>query len=1279
MRLRWTFLTLIALTACSDDPTTTATVPDAPSVTITPNSPGTNDDLTLSFAAGSDADGTLLTFTYDWSRDGVSHHDRPTLSADMTERGQSWTATVIAHNGRASSAPGAATVTIGNSAPSAPTVSIAEIGPLAGDALTAQIDVESVDPDGDSVTYTYVWSNENQPVAGHEAATLPAGVTGAGNWTVSVIPTDGTDAGGAGNATVRVTNNTPSRPSIAFTPPDPTTTDPLEVSITSESTDPDGHEVTYRYDWTVDERPFRAADGARVEATETTAGEEWTVRVTPHDGHGEGAVAERSVTISSTPPGTPEITLTPASPIAGDDLTVAIATEAPDIDGDAITYRYEWSKGDTVDDTQTESTLPSSETAEGDEWTVRVFADDGDDEGAPASATVTIGNTPPGAPVISLTPEAPVTGDGLEVTIVTDSVDVDSGDGVTYAYEWLLRDVVNVAYTTHELPSEATTKADVWTVRVIPSDEGGPGTAATATVTIGNTAPGDPEVSVDITAMACDSAEFDGDGTWASLGSPDLGGGEGFTMGIWYKPASDGDGGVLFRKGGETTELLLRYVPGTGPVMDFGEATVELEAPWIADEDGWTFALIMSDEDFFWHSYHTTGSPTRSADFGTVELTASAITLGGLPDGSELFEGAIGDVMWFSGELEPEEVWNLAYAVVRPDEVDGLVAWWPLGEGSGAALAEATGTFADGVFTDPAWLAECAVPTQEIVCGVDVVAPDVDEDTVEYVMTWQRNCAGFDGAETGVYSGDTVRVSGVRTAETFVCTATASDGEMGGSATASATLASRAGGPAWDGLEDGEFVTDENWTGGARPGVFDLAVINNGATVSTAEGADVHTLRIADGPGSCGTLSLNGDPVRMHAAGHTPFGYHALGVGLNGGDGVLELADLSVTLSHSLEVGSGGRPTSAEQTTGVVRSIDSDLAIEGALEVGEAYNWTESGTFDGTFEATDGSLTIEDGLRVGHASLRGEAAVTVDATVRLTDLTSVEVNDDLGLMDVSLDDETQASIDAEVNIIGIPSFSAVSIYIADGGAQDEASLSGEADLLVRESSLVIDEDVEIGGGYVTDTGMLDQVGRVRIEQSTLEVGGALAVGGLGGNRSDAANRSEGSLVVVESVLWVGQLRSGSWGTIESVPLEGTITGRVELDRSFVLVDPATNPHESPEGRLDLKNSMTLVFHVDGETRAADDNLESAGLYSAIDLDNPESNSQLAGTLDIVFDYADVEAGDVFDVIRALDDSGFDGDFVSFTSSGLPAGLVASHAITTNGDGKAVVRVSVAAE
>jgi hypothetical protein len=98
-------------------------------------------------------------------------------------------------------------------------------------------------------------------------------------------------------------------------------------------------------------------------------------------------------------------------------------------------------------------------------------------------------NKPPGAPEVVITPEAPTTGDNLEATLSSPSVDDNAKDTVHYSYRWTQDGLERGDLEEPSVPASLTSKGETWEVVVTPSDGKLPGEPASASVVIANTPP----------------------------------------------------------------------------------------------------------------------------------------------------------------------------------------------------------------------------------------------------------------------------------------------------------------------------------------------------------------------------------------------------------------------------------------------------------------------------------------------------------------------------------------------------------------------------------------------------------------------------------------------------------------------------------------------------------------------------------------------------------------------------------------------------------------------
>jgi hypothetical protein len=191
-----------------------------------------------------------------------------------------------------------------------------------------------------------------------------------------------------------VSNLPPTAPAIIIPgpggPTHPVPTEmPMVCVLVIPAADPDGDTLHYRFEWTVDGKPSDYT-GNQIQPEATQTGQEWTCAVTAFDGHDDGPTATYTVLIGENqPPSQPVVEITPSSPNVGENLDCTILIASVDLEGDHVTYFFEWSKdGDPVKWTSSE--IFSADTESGDQWTCYVTPTDGMAEGESGEATVTI-------------------------------------------------------------------------------------------------------------------------------------------------------------------------------------------------------------------------------------------------------------------------------------------------------------------------------------------------------------------------------------------------------------------------------------------------------------------------------------------------------------------------------------------------------------------------------------------------------------------------------------------------------------------------------------------------------------------------------------------------------------------------------------------------------------------------------------------------------------------------------------------------------------------------
>lgn len=301
---------LDGLTASAVVTLTVDAAPSAPTVSLSPASPGTDDDLQVTLSVPSvDPEGAAVAYRYDWYVDGLpsSASTTSTLPASATTRGEVWRVVVTPSDGLQDGPSGEASVTVGNTAPTVTAASLSPTPAFTDDTLTAS--ATTYDADGDVVSVSWTWYVDGV-VVGATGSTL-AGTTWFGKHQsvhAVAIPSDGTDSGaGLAAAAVTIENSPPTAPGLDLQPAEPVEgADDLWCAVATASTDADGDPVDYTFAWDVDGTPFGGATTTvrtddTVPGSETLAAERWTCTVTPVDDEEPGASASVAVDVLGEP------------------------------------------------------------------------------------------------------------------------------------------------------------------------------------------------------------------------------------------------------------------------------------------------------------------------------------------------------------------------------------------------------------------------------------------------------------------------------------------------------------------------------------------------------------------------------------------------------------------------------------------------------------------------------------------------------------------------------------------------------------------------------------------------------------------------------------------------------------------------------------------------------------------------------------------------------------------------------------------------------------------
>ena len=283
-----------------------------------------------------------------------------------------------------------------NGLPTAPEVVLSPDPASTSDDLVATLTTASTDSDSDPITYRYAWSVDGVTSTASTTDTLPASATTKGElWTVEVTPNDGISDGPSSSDALTIGNTAPEITSVTLSPSSVATNDTMTATVTTSDSDDDS--VSVSYSWYVAGTLVSEAGASLDGETYFGKDDEVYVVVTPNDGMDDGdAISSDSIIVSNTPPGAPTVSIDPEEPIAGqDNLVCQVDTDSSDLDADTISYTIAW-EVDGVPYTAASTTavagdtVPAGDTIEEDEWTCTVTPNDGDEDGASASTTVTV-------------------------------------------------------------------------------------------------------------------------------------------------------------------------------------------------------------------------------------------------------------------------------------------------------------------------------------------------------------------------------------------------------------------------------------------------------------------------------------------------------------------------------------------------------------------------------------------------------------------------------------------------------------------------------------------------------------------------------------------------------------------------------------------------------------------------------------------------------------------------------------------------------------------------
>ena len=171
---------------------------------------------------------------------------------------------------------------------------------------------------------------------------------------------------------------------------------------------------------------------------------------------------------ANNPPSVSNVVISPENPTTSDDLVLSY--DYFDLDGDEQSgTTIQWFKDGSLVTGVTTTTVLSSQTTRGEQWSVVVTPSDGFDTGqSVTSATITIANTLPSAVEFVISPTQPVTEDDLLATFSTTD---DDGDSISSSLFWKVDGQrIDSLDNLTTVPSLATRIGDTWEAVLVLDD-----------------------------------------------------------------------------------------------------------------------------------------------------------------------------------------------------------------------------------------------------------------------------------------------------------------------------------------------------------------------------------------------------------------------------------------------------------------------------------------------------------------------------------------------------------------------------------------------------------------------------------------------------------------------------------------------------------------------------------------------------------------------------------------------------------------------------------------
>ncbi len=361
--------------------------------------------------------------TYAWSDASTG----PTYTVTLADAFDSTiTCTATANDADGGVVTGTASATVTNTAPTVTAVTISPDPAYNNDTLVCA--ATATDPEGTDPEITYEWTGG---ATGPELPLTSIIAAPYDTFTCTATASDGDLSSDPMSELIIIANRDPVV-TATLTPAEPTRLSTLTCTA-SDVADADDDATSLAFAWTINDAPAIAAttDDESILGEAVERGDTVVCAVTVTDSSGGTATSTATATIRNTPPVVSDVTLSPGEVYTNDVITASATITDGEESADELDVTYRFFVGvDMVQEGSSNTLDGAVHFDKGDDVYVAVMADDGLVTHTETSSTLTVLNSPPTAPGITIDVEDVDNCSSVELNGESDMVEIP------YSTDW---------------------------------------------------------------------------------------------------------------------------------------------------------------------------------------------------------------------------------------------------------------------------------------------------------------------------------------------------------------------------------------------------------------------------------------------------------------------------------------------------------------------------------------------------------------------------------------------------------------------------------------------------------------------------------------------------------------------------------------------------------------------------------------------------------------------------------------------------------------------------